>query len=349
MSRRKALTPSTFLRVSDAPDPKPIAWLWPGRIEASPGSVFLLAGVPGGGKTSTALRLLASLTTGAPWPDGAPNAGGPRSAVLLAHEDDPGAIRARLADSGADPSRVFLWLRNKAGKRPRFPEDAAELEEHLRRTEAAALILDPVSAYVRTTGATDQIREKLGAVLDAARNSGAAVWLLAHPSKSSATSRASGLYFASGSAALPELARAAAVLGADPTDPTHPTRRVLAWAKTNNAALPGSLSAEIVAAEHGPRIEIGDPSSATADQVASAWANNDETKRSELNEARSFLRALLAGRILAASVVRREASAVGLSWATVRRAQVALAIRPRKEGATWSWSLPDGADIPPRG
>jgi hypothetical protein len=269
--------------------------------------------------------------------------------VLLAHEDDPGAIRARLADSGADPSRVFLWLRNKAGKRPRFPEDAAELGEHLRRVGASVLILDPVSAYVRTTGASDQIREKLGAVLDAARTEGAAVWLLAHPSKSSATSRSTALYFAAGSAALPELARAAAILGSDPADPTHPTRRILAWAKTNNAARPGSLSAEIVAGVHGPRIEIGEASSATADQVASAWANNDEAKRSELDEARSFLRALLAGRILAASIVRREASSVGLSWATVRRAQVALAIRPRKVGATWSWSLPEGADSPSRG
>ena len=340
MSRRKVLKVSSFIRVADAPDAKPIEWLWHGRIEASPGSVFLLAGIPGGGKTSTTLRLLASLTTGATWPDGTPNDNEPRSVVMIAHEDDPGAIRARLSDAGADASRVFLWLKNKSGKRPRFPEDADELGEHLKRVGASVLILDPVSAYVRTTGASDQIREKLGSVLDTARNNGAAVWLLAHPSKTSATGRASGLYFASGSAALPELARAAAVLGANPDDPTHPTKRVLAWAKTNNASRPGSLACEILAGSYGPSMSFTGPSASTADQVANAGTGEDDAKSSELDEARRFLRALLAGRILSANFVKRETGMAGLSWSTVRRAQIALEIRPRKIGTTWSWALP---------
>src|SRR5262249_35022504 len=71
--------------------------------------------------------------------------------------------------------------------------------------------------------------------------------------------------------------------------------------------------------------------------------------RTEAVEAEEFLRDLLTGEPVAAAQVKREATAAGLSWATVRRAQKRLGVRPTRRAESgdglggrghWYWSLP---------
>ena len=61
-------------------------------------------------------------------------------------------------------------------------------------------------------------------------------------------------------------------------------------------------------------------------------------------DAAAFLLALLKDGALPADEVRAHADGSGLSWVTVRRAQKALGIVPRREGygsdGRWLWSLP---------
>src|SRR5262245_45157690 len=105
--------------------PRPISWLWPGRLAL--GKLSLLEGDPGQGKSSLTVDLCARLTTGAAWPDGAPLPA-PASVVLLNAEDDPEDILVpRLIAAGADCSRVCLWSVKAAlaGDRPSTPHNAA--------------------------------------------------------------------------------------------------------------------------------------------------------------------------------------------------------------------------------
>lgn len=48
--------------------PKPVTWLWPGRIPA--GKVTLIDGDPGLGKSTIAFDLCARISTGSAMPDG---------------------------------------------------------------------------------------------------------------------------------------------------------------------------------------------------------------------------------------------------------------------------------------
>ena len=49
-------------------DPRPVSWLWPGRL--AHGKLTLLAGDPGIGKSQISIDIAARITTGAEWPDG---------------------------------------------------------------------------------------------------------------------------------------------------------------------------------------------------------------------------------------------------------------------------------------
>jgi hypothetical protein len=77
-------------------------------------------------------------------------------------------------------------------------------------------------------------------------------------------------------------------------------------------------------------------------------------KISALSKAKMFLRGALAKGALSSVVVREKAKRAGICWATTRRAQSSLGIKPQKVGGflgtdkpEWLWALPstEGAQI----
>ena len=74
---------------------------------------------------------------------------------------------------------------------------------------------------------------------------------------------------------------------------------------------------------------------------ALAAANGGGDQR--MREAKDFLREELTGGPRSAKEIKEAANAAGLSWATVRRAQDALGIKPTKGGLNegWMWQLPE--------
>jgi hypothetical protein len=86
--------------------PKPIEWLWPGRVAI--GKQTLIAGEAGLGKSQIGIAMAAAVTTGGPWPcnEGhAPHG----NVIILSAEDDPAdTIVPRLLAAGADPQRVQI-------------------------------------------------------------------------------------------------------------------------------------------------------------------------------------------------------------------------------------------------
>ena len=84
----------------------PIHWLWDGWIAR--GKLSILAGSAGTGKTTAALGLAATVTTGGVWPDGV-RCVEPGNVLVWSSEDDPGdTLKPRLMACGADVRRVFF-------------------------------------------------------------------------------------------------------------------------------------------------------------------------------------------------------------------------------------------------
>jgi len=90
------------------------------------------------------------------------------------------------------------------------------------------------------------------------------------------------------------------------------------------------------------------PVTMTADEALAA-SNNGGDQRA-MTEAKEFLREELADGPRAADEIKKAASAAGLSWRTVRRAQERLGIKPKKAGLKegWIWQLPEDARFRPK-
>jgi len=109
--------------------PKPILWLWRGRIAR--GKVFMLAGHPGLGKSQAMISMAAIVTTGGTWPvDRTPCERG--AVIILSAEDDAeDTIRPRLEAAGADLKGSLSWMpsakRTRTALRPRGPSTSRRI------------------------------------------------------------------------------------------------------------------------------------------------------------------------------------------------------------------------------
>ncbi len=98
-SDRKS-TPHDDVKVGD------VSWLWPGRIPF--GQITLFAGKTDVGKTLVVDDVVARVTVGAEWPDGAGRA--PVGEALIFCEDPIAAIQnPRLLAAGGDLAKVRHW------------------------------------------------------------------------------------------------------------------------------------------------------------------------------------------------------------------------------------------------
>src|SRR5437762_2374934 len=87
-------------------EPFPQEWLWPGRIPL--GSVTLIAGDEGVGKSLVALDIAARVTRGSSWPD-APDEPQDEGNVLILAAYDPllGTAMQRFLQAGNNLERTF--------------------------------------------------------------------------------------------------------------------------------------------------------------------------------------------------------------------------------------------------
>jgi putative DNA primase/helicase len=94
---------------------EPVDWIWTGWLAR--GKIHLIAGVPEAGKTSIALKLAATLSSGAHWPDG--TIAEPGNGLIWTGEDDPAqTVKPRLIQMGADAKKIAIVMaaRDEDGK-----------------------------------------------------------------------------------------------------------------------------------------------------------------------------------------------------------------------------------------
>lgn len=229
-----------LVRLADV-QPEAVEWIWPGRLARRKST--LLAGDPGGGKSTLATDIGCRISRGAPWPDGGMAPRG-KTLVLSAEDGIADTIRPRVDRQNGDPEQIVVLraIRDEAGERPfNLARDLDRLAEAIAIVQPLLVVIDPISAYLgRTDSHRDaEVRGLLAPLTALLEREGAALLVIAHLSKND---QRAALHRPSGSIAFVAAARIALCLAADPNDPD---RRVVAPLKANLSVRPAALAFRI--------------------------------------------------------------------------------------------------------
>jgi putative DNA primase/helicase len=331
-------------------------WLWSGWLAIA--KLHVLAGAPGTGKTTLAVSLGATITTGGRWPDGSTVERG--DVVIWTGEDGiADTLAPRFVAAGADMSRVHFveGARDAEGPRPFDPAtDMPALARALAELPAVKLlILDPIVNAVGTADSNKnaEVRRALAPVVDLAERLGVAVLGISHFTKGSAGR--DPVERVTGSLAFGALARivlAAAKIDAPVEDGDS---RLFARAKCNIALDTGGFgyrleSVELRGGIVTSRVVWGSLIAGTARELlAGAEVADDESADSR--DAAEWLRELLGAGPMMAKDVEKAARESGLAWRTVQRARARASVVTERDGfgkgARYVWSLPMRATSAP--
>ena len=337
---------------------KLVSWLWRGRIPL--GKLTLLDGDPGKLKSAITLDLAARISTGREMPDGTPGLEG--GVVLLSFEDDPAdTIRPRLDAAKANVSRILLLqaVGNGSEERlPSIPDDLDAVREAVAELGAGGvtarlIVIDPLMAALASNvnSHRDQdVRRALAQLEHLAEDLQVAVVVIRHLNKGESNK---ALYRGGGSIGIVGASRSALLVG---DDRDHQGEHVLAVVKANLAQPAPSLRYRALAVKVEGLIGGGDNRDASDDEyVTVEWLGAspldadsllDERpsgeKKSALDDAKDFLRQVLADGPVLVKEINEQAKDAGVSMSTVRRAKKSMKALHWKLGMTggWVWALP---------
>ena len=174
--------------------PSAPAWLWPGRIPA--GEVTLLAGPCGAGKSFLTADIAGRVSRGDPMP-GEIEARVPGSIILVSAEDDASSATSwRLRAARADLGRVHDMTILEDGEPFELPDALPQLRRAIDRLgDVRLIVLDPLAALAAVPISSNvTVRRAIITPLRAlARDTGAAIVLIHHVTKSGKVAGSQGL------------------------------------------------------------------------------------------------------------------------------------------------------------
>ena len=355
-SARPAPKPGVELVPFSTLTARPIEWIIPGWLPR--GKISLLAGQPGMGKTTLAIKIASLVTTGGKWADGTRISRG-RVVGVFGEDELEDTIYPNLLANGADCDKIAYPGKATTDIVAEAPFDPAAhldlLTETLRKQpDCRLVIIDPAMALAKN--AKDEyragdIREALEPVQDLAKQANVAILVLAHFLKRHNSSGSGVLDRVSGSQAWTQVARM--VWAADSTD----TGKALMKVKANTAESEGGFAYSIREiplpvefrgkAVPGRELTFGAAVAGDADKVfgsAKPEADRDAPAR---DAAREFLEILFAERQepISWADLKAEGRREGYTAKTLERARDQLRaegqIRPKRIGKQWFWAAED--------
>ncbi len=319
-------------RLSAAPAPP--AWLWEPYLAR--GTLAVLDGDPGVGKSLLTLDLAARLSRSGPMPDGRP-LDRPHVSLLLSAEDSVARTgRPRAEAAGADLANVGFFVA-RGLTNPRFPDDLPMLEGAVHAHRAGLVVIDTFTAFVPLGPPGDQdrpVRQTLDRLADLAGRSGCAVILVRHLTK---TGGLRALHRGLGSLGAVRAVRTGLLLAEHPYDPGG----VRVLARTKPASGPALEFRLAPGAGPHPRLCWLGPSGLVAGDL---YTHRDPADPRPREQAVEWLRRELADGPRRAAEVLAAAAAAGISRRTMTRAKRDLGVESDQVGrgrrSEWIWTDP---------
>lgn len=224
--RHIRLTPASAIK------PRRVRWLWKDRIAY--GTLSLLAGREGLGKSTLGYKLAADVTRGTLEGE---DHGNPRAVLVCASEDSwEHTIVPRLIAAQANLDMVYRVEMVRTFDELRMtlslPRDFSETRAAAEETGAGLMILDPLMSVIDSrldTHRDREVREALEPLAGLADEARMAIVGLIHHNKSGSTD---ALQLVMGSKAFSAVARSVHTCIPDPDDETQ-TRKLFATSKNN--------------------------------------------------------------------------------------------------------------------
>jgi hypothetical protein len=330
--------------------PRRVRWLWAGRLAL--GTLALLAGREGMGKSTFAYWLAARLTRGE-----LPGThyGHPCSVLVCATEDSwEHTIVPRLMAAGADLELVYrieVVTAYDVHVGLSLPRDIAAARAVANRVGAGLLLLDPLMSRIDSgldPHRDGEVRRALEPLVTLADQASLVVLGLIHLNKTGATDILDRVM---ASKAFVAVARSVSAVVPDPDDDSG-RRRLFGTPKNNLGrddlrSLTFTIEGTLVDTDDGPSeisyISLGDETTTTIHE-AMERIGEDTDVRTLVAEAKDWLRQYLTDRgVVDSRDAKRDAHAQGFSESTLTRARkglrvvvVNLPVSPRRS----TWSLP---------
>lgn len=340
----------SLIRASDV-TPEPISWLWDGWLAV--GKMHVLGGAPGTGKTTIAMGLAATVTTGGRWPDGSRCPVG--NVVIWSGEDDPAdTLIPRLCASGADPSRVYFIADVLEGGERRSFDPAKDMEPLRRKLmeigDVRLLVVDPIVSAVAGDGHKNtDVRRGLQPLVDLAGSMRCALIGITHFSKG--TGGRDPVERLTGSIAFGALARVVLVAAKHQEEGEDgKISRLFCRAKSNIGPDDGGFGYDLQQSElqsypgvFASSVLWGDAvEGAARELLATADAAGEDSEGATMADVQRFLSDLLEGGAMRAGEVIKEADGAGYSKRSIQRAANKIGVERHKDGMRggWHWRLP---------
>jgi len=316
-ARRRASAAKEVVRMTNVRATRP-QFVWSPYIPKD--CLTIVEGEPGSKKSFLVLQVAADVTRGRSILGTDPCLAA-QSVLLLSAEDDLGAtVKRRLDAMDADQDRLIAVTRDL-----NLAQDADRdyFERLLRKHAPALVIVDTMSVYLQVADA--KARPVLAKLAALARKYKTAIVLVRHLRK------AGGNAINRGYGSIHYIGAVRSAIGIT-RNPLDASQSVVVHSKSN-------LS------ETGPLVVFKVADCALARVIDSPLTPQDLLKprqQERMEEAQMFLREALAEGARPAEEVKAEATAVGISHATLRRARLDLGIVVVKGGnrGPWTWALP---------
>lgn len=309
-----------------------INWLWYPFIPR--GKVTILQGDPGEGKSTFMLTLAAYLTRGESLPfTGCGEPPDPITVLYQSTEDDyddtivPRFIKA----SGIRERLAFI---DESEYPLTFDDD--RILEGIKQTGAKLLVLDPLASYIGdcSLNASNEVRQKFNALINAARETDCAIVVVNHMNKMPGLK---AIYRTPGSIDVAGAVRSILLLARDPDEED---KRYLVQTKMNLASKGDALEFRI---EDGG-IKFTGITDKTADEILRKqdFVSGIGRPDVKLQEAKEVIEELLAA---GAAVPAEDCEAVlknnGVRRSTAQTAKRELGIESVRIQDRWYWKLPE--------